>query len=114
MHICGVPTNIDNKDLTYEFHVTQYLSATRSADNAFPVRCLYPPGPRWEKYKPMPGKGKSVAIEGILTGLERNDDRTVKHFIIDLEKVTFLGQAATAPRAEESPKKISTHRFLLM
>ncbi|KAJ7938057.1 hypothetical protein B0H13DRAFT_2302152 [Mycena leptocephala] len=54
----------------------------------------------------MPGKGKSVAIEGLLTGVERNDDRTVKHFIVDLEKVTFLGQSATAPRAEESPKKI--------
>ncbi|KAJ7933665.1 hypothetical protein B0H13DRAFT_1855907 [Mycena leptocephala] len=58
------------------------------------------------QYKPMTGKGKSVAIEGLLTGLERNDDRTVKHFIVDLEKVTFLGQSATAPRAEESPKKI--------
>ncbi|KAJ7836553.1 hypothetical protein B0H14DRAFT_2589615 [Mycena olivaceomarginata] len=49
-------------------------------------------------YKPMPGKGKSDAIEGILTGVERDEESTVKHFIVNLEKVTFLGQAPAAPK----------------
>ncbi|KAJ6514152.1 hypothetical protein DFH09DRAFT_1333102 [Mycena vulgaris] len=104
-HICGLPSNIDENDSTFEIQAVQYLTATRTADNAFPVRCLFPSTPRWAKYKPMPGRGKSVAIEGFLTGVERNEDRTVKYFIVDLEKVTFLGQAPVAPKAEESPTK---------
>ncbi|KAK7012361.1 hypothetical protein R3P38DRAFT_3209621 [Favolaschia claudopus] len=53
------------------------------------------------------GKGKSVSVEGFLTGLELNDDRSVKHFIVDIEKVTFLGNASsTAQKAEESPTTI--------
>jgi hypothetical protein len=35
----------------------------------------------------MPGNGKPVVIEGLLTGAERNDDRTVEYFIVDLAKV---------------------------
>ncbi|KAJ7442090.1 hypothetical protein B0H11DRAFT_1932592 [Mycena galericulata] len=54
----------------------------------------------------MPGKGKSDAVEGILTGVERDEERTVKHFIVDLEKVTFLGQAPAAPKVEQSPTKL--------
>jgi hypothetical protein len=46
-------------------------------------------------------------VTGFLTGGKRNDDKTVKYFLIDVETVTFLGQAsgATVPRAEESPTK---------
>ncbi|KAJ7118403.1 hypothetical protein C8R43DRAFT_901581 [Mycena crocata] len=106
VHICGPSANINKDDSTFEIHVEQYLSATKVADNLFPVRCQFPDTKRWEKYKPIPGKSKSVSIEGFLTGVERNDDHTVKYFIIDLEKVTFLGPAATAPKAEESPTKI--------
>ncbi|KAJ7922087.1 hypothetical protein B0H13DRAFT_1604004 [Mycena leptocephala] len=109
IHVCGVPSNIDKKNSTFEIHAEQYLSATKAADNVFPVLCRFPPTTRWEKYKPMPAKGKTVAIEGLLTGIERNDDRTVKHFIVDLEKVTFLGTASSGvPEAEESPTKMST------
>ncbi|KAJ7878934.1 hypothetical protein B0H13DRAFT_1892385 [Mycena leptocephala] len=61
---------------------------------------------RWENYKPIPGKGKAVSIEGLLTGVERNDDQTVEYFIVDPEKVTFHEQAPIAPKAEESPTKL--------
>ncbi|KAJ7196530.1 hypothetical protein GGX14DRAFT_574864 [Mycena pura] len=79
VHVAGVATNVNRDDSTFEIH-------------------------RWEKYKPVPTKGKSVLIEGLLTGLKRNEDRTIKHFIIDLEKVSFLIPAA--PKAEESPTKL--------
>jgi hypothetical protein len=64
--------------------------------------------PKFKKYKPIPAKGKCVSITGFLTGLERNDDKMVKQFIVDIESVVFLGQPAesTAPKAEESPAKI--------
>ncbi|KAK7059303.1 hypothetical protein R3P38DRAFT_2495617, partial [Favolaschia claudopus] len=107
IHVCGVPSNIDKPNSTFDIKAKQYLSATKTPDNVFPVHCVFPATPRWEKYKPIPGKGKSVSVEGFLTGLELNDDRSVKHFIVDIEKVTFLGNASsTAPKAEESPTKI--------
>ncbi|KAJ7177789.1 hypothetical protein C8R46DRAFT_1212520 [Mycena filopes] len=107
VHVAGAALNINNDDSTFEIHPVQYVSATRTTDNVFPVRCLFPDTKRWEKYKPVPSKGKSVLIEGLLTGLERNDDRSVKYFVVDLEKVTFLAPAAP-PKAEESPTKIVT------
>ncbi|KAJ7916923.1 hypothetical protein B0H13DRAFT_2445608 [Mycena leptocephala] len=105
VHVCGLPSNINKEDSTFDIHPEQYLSATKTANNAFPVRCGFPSTARWEKYKPMPGKGKPVVIEGLLTGVERNDDRTVKYFIVDLEKVTFISQGPAVPKAEESPTK---------
>ncbi|KAJ6480066.1 hypothetical protein DFH09DRAFT_1341557 [Mycena vulgaris] len=106
VHVAGAAINVNKDDSTFEIQPVQYLSATRAADNVFPVRCLFPDTKRWERYKPIPSKGKSVLIEGLLTGLERNEDRTIKYFIIDLEKVTFLAPAPAAPKAEESPTKM--------
>ncbi|KAJ7652298.1 hypothetical protein B0H17DRAFT_1215002 [Mycena rosella] len=60
------------------------------------------------RMRSRPGKGKAVSVTGFLTGLERNEDKTVKEFIVDVDTVTFLGQPAgsAAPKAEESPAKI--------
>ncbi|KAK6974165.1 hypothetical protein R3P38DRAFT_2812209 [Favolaschia claudopus] len=97
VHVCGVSSNIDKPNSTFDIEAEQYLSATKTPDNGFPVHCVFPATPRGEKYKPIPGKGKSVSVEGFLTGLELNDDRSV----------TFLGNASsTAPKAEESPTRI--------
>ncbi|KAJ7169785.1 hypothetical protein C8R46DRAFT_1217449 [Mycena filopes] len=105
--VCGVATNINRDDATFEVDAEQYLAVTRSLE-VFPARCLIPDTPRFKKYKPVPNKGKSVLVTGFLTGLERNDDKTVKHFIVDVDTVVFLGQPGpTAPKAEESPTKIS-------
>ncbi|KAF7334115.1 hypothetical protein MVEN_02317300 [Mycena venus] len=89
VHVAGPATNVNRDDATFEIHAGQYLSATKNADNVFPVQCLFPNTKRWESYKPIPGKGKPVLIEGLVTGVERNDSRTVKYFIVDLLKVTF-------------------------
>ncbi|KAK7034926.1 hypothetical protein R3P38DRAFT_2518738, partial [Favolaschia claudopus] len=105
--VCGVPSNIDKPNSTFDIKAKQYLSATKTPDNVFPVHCVFPATPRWEKFKPISGKGKSVSVEGFLTGLELNDDRSVKHFIVDIEKVTLLGNASsTAPKVEESSTRI--------
>ncbi|KAJ7663522.1 hypothetical protein B0H17DRAFT_1144014 [Mycena rosella] len=74
-----------------------------------PDRCLIPDTPKFKKYKPVPGKGKAVSVTGFLTGLEHNEDKTVKEFIVDVDTMTFLGQPAgsTAPKAEESSAKIA-------
>ncbi|KAJ7086409.1 hypothetical protein B0H15DRAFT_986551 [Mycena belliarum] len=105
--ICGVPNNINSDDATFNLTAEQYVSATKSSE-VFPTRCLIPDIAKFKKYKPIPAKGRSVSVLGYLTGLERNEDKTVKHFIIDVDSVTFLGPAGlTAPKAEESPKKIS-------
>jgi hypothetical protein len=106
--VCGVPSNINRDDLTFTINAQQYVTATKALET-FPVQCLIPDSEKFKNYKPIPAKGKSVSVTGFLTGVERNDDKTVKYFLIDVETVTFLGQAsgATVPRAEESPTKIS-------
>ncbi|KAK7001090.1 hypothetical protein R3P38DRAFT_2559304, partial [Favolaschia claudopus] len=111
VHVCGVSSDIDKANSTFDVKAEQYLTATRTPNNIFPIHCVFPATPRWEKYKPIPGKGKSVSVEGFLTGLELNDDRSVKYVIVDVEKVTFLGSASstTVPKAEESPTKIVTN-----
>ncbi|KAJ7811490.1 hypothetical protein B0H14DRAFT_2606530 [Mycena olivaceomarginata] len=85
--VCGVPSNINQDDLDIHHQCPARNSKTTS----------------------HPAKGKSVSVPGFLTGVEHNDDKTVKYFLIDVETVTFLGQAsgATVPRAEENPTKIT-------
>ncbi|KAJ7939613.1 hypothetical protein B0H13DRAFT_2300300 [Mycena leptocephala] len=75
---CRPATNINKDDSTFEIHPGQYLSATRNTNNVFPARCLFPNTKRWENYKPVPGRRKAVLIEGLLTRVERNEDRTIK------------------------------------
>ncbi|KAJ7707261.1 hypothetical protein B0H14DRAFT_3643653 [Mycena olivaceomarginata] len=106
--VCGVPSNINRDDLTFTINAQQYVTATKALET-FPVQFLIPDPEKFKNYKPIPAKGKSVSVTGFLTGVERNDDKTVKYFLIDVETVTFLGQAsgATVPRAEESPTKIA-------
>ncbi|KAJ7447431.1 hypothetical protein FB451DRAFT_1411850 [Mycena latifolia] len=107
IHACGLPSNMDKKNSTFDIGVAQFMSANKKTNNEFPVHCVVPATPRWENYKPIPAKGKPVAIEGFLTGIERNEDRTIKHFIVDLEKVTYLSPSSTTPKAEESPTKLA-------
>ncbi|KAJ6524436.1 hypothetical protein DFH09DRAFT_1372178 [Mycena vulgaris] len=39
---------------------------------------------------------------------KRNDDHTVKYFLLDVDQVVFLGQSVSAPKAEQSPNKIAS------
>ncbi|KAJ7887376.1 hypothetical protein B0H13DRAFT_1888865 [Mycena leptocephala] len=97
VHVAGSATNVHKDDSTLEIHTAQYLSAIRTPDNVFPnIK-------RWESYNPIPGKGRSALIEGLLTGAERNAYHTVKHFIVDLQKVTFLSQAPSVATAKQRP-----------
>ncbi|KAF8133583.1 hypothetical protein K438DRAFT_2031520 [Mycena galopus ATCC 62051] len=76
--------NINKEDSTFEIAVMQYISATKKHE-VFPVRCLIPDSPRWQKCKPVPAHNELVSITRFLTGVERDDDHTVKHFIIDVD-----------------------------
>ncbi|KAJ7794413.1 hypothetical protein B0H14DRAFT_3497007 [Mycena olivaceomarginata] len=100
--------NINWDDFTFTINAQQYVTATKALEN-FPVQCLILDSQKFKNYKQIPAKGKSVSVTGFLTGVERNDDKTVNYFLIDVETVTFLDQAsgATVPRAEESPTKIA-------
>ncbi|KAJ7658456.1 hypothetical protein B0H17DRAFT_1213203 [Mycena rosella] len=107
VQMCGLATNPDKDDGTFEVIAEQYVTATRSAE-CFPICCLIPDTPRFHKYKPISSKGKFVSVTGFLTGIERNDDHTVKHFLLDVDQVVFLGQSASAPKDERSPNKIAS------
>jgi hypothetical protein len=100
-------SNINRDDLTFTINAQQYVTVMKVLET-FPVQCLISDSEKFKNYKPIPAKGKSVSVTGFLMGVERNDDKTMKYFLIDGETVTFLGQesGATIPRAEESPTKI--------
>ncbi|KAK6988343.1 hypothetical protein R3P38DRAFT_2573395, partial [Favolaschia claudopus] len=106
--VCGAASNVDKQNSSFDITAEQYLSANKAYNNQFPVHFVFPDTPRWQNKKPLPGPGKPVVVDGFLTGVERNPDRTVKHFIIDIEKVTFVGQGTSAPKAEPSPVKLKS------
>ncbi|KAK7021615.1 hypothetical protein R3P38DRAFT_2629104 [Favolaschia claudopus] len=106
--VCGAASNVDKQNSSFDITAEQYLSANKAYNNQFPVHFVFPDTPRWQNKKPLPGPGKPVVVDGFLTGVERNPGRTVKHFIIDIEKVTFVGQGTSAPKAEPSPVKLKS------
>ncbi|KAJ7146643.1 hypothetical protein C8R44DRAFT_864381 [Mycena epipterygia] len=105
--VCGVAINADKQDATFDIVAEQYVTATRCRET-FPVRCLILNIKCFEKYKPIPCNGKYVSVTGFLDGIERNedDDKTIKHFIITINQVVFLGQSASTPKADQSPTKL--------
>ncbi|KAJ7904156.1 hypothetical protein B0H13DRAFT_1620653 [Mycena leptocephala] len=86
VQVCGVATNMKKDDATFEIAAEQYISATKKPE-ILPTRCMIPDTRRFEKYKPIPAKGEFVSVTGFLTGVERNDDHTVKQFLIDVDQV---------------------------
>ncbi|KAK7035126.1 hypothetical protein R3P38DRAFT_3184681 [Favolaschia claudopus] len=63
VHVCGVPSNIDKPNSTFDIKAEPYLSA----DNTFSVHCVFPRGGR--STNPFQGRGKSVSVEGLLAGV---------------------------------------------
>ncbi|KAJ7875331.1 hypothetical protein B0H14DRAFT_2568816 [Mycena olivaceomarginata] len=66
------------------------------------------------KFKPIPSKGKFVSVTGFLTSIERDEDHTVKYFLIDVDQIASLGQQiaslgqqSASPKAKQSPAKIA-------
>ncbi|KAJ7217387.1 hypothetical protein C8J57DRAFT_1095875 [Mycena rebaudengoi] len=108
-HITGLPSNINKDDATFEVNVEQYIAATKST-KLFPARCLIPDTARFKNFKPVPSQGKCVSVMGHLSAVERDDNRAVKNFFIDVDNVIFLGQQGGGmPKAAESPMKLGTH-----
>ncbi|KAJ7789514.1 hypothetical protein B0H14DRAFT_2627204 [Mycena olivaceomarginata] len=92
-------------DGTFDVVAEQYTGATRNVE-CFPTRCLIPDTPRFQKFKPVPSKGKFVSVTGFFTGVERDEDHTVTPFLIDVDQVAFLGKQSALPKAKQSPAKI--------
>ncbi|KAJ7922046.1 hypothetical protein B0H13DRAFT_2317808 [Mycena leptocephala] len=106
VEICGVAADVNRDKATFHIDAEQWVSATSNTET-FPVHCLIPHNAKFKKYKPIPSKGKPVSVTGFLTGLERNGDQSIKHFIVDVDAVTFMGTGQTAPEAKQSPAKIA-------
>lgn len=105
VQLCGVATNINRDDATFNVEAEPYVSAVKDVDGIkaiFPARCLILNTARFKKYKPIPANGRYVSVTGFLTNVELQEDHTVKQFVIDIDQVIFLGQyVPTAPRAIE-------------
>ncbi|KAF8171801.1 hypothetical protein K438DRAFT_1981954 [Mycena galopus ATCC 62051] len=88
--------SINKEDSTFKIAVMQYISATKKHE-VFLVRCLISDSSRWRKCNPVPANNELASITGFLTGVERDDDHTVKHFIdiVNVDQVVF-GQSDSA------------------
>lgn len=102
--VSGLPTNINRADGVFDIDVEQWVGATKKIES-FPARFTFPNSPRFTN-KPVPAKGKPISVIGYLAGIERNEDKSVNRFLIDIESITFLGSSRSAPVAEESPEKL--------
>ncbi|KAJ6554197.1 hypothetical protein B0H19DRAFT_1071626 [Mycena capillaripes] len=99
--------SINKDDSTFEIAAMQYISATNKHE-VFPVRCLIPDSPRWQKCKPVPANNELVChrvpVEGednhtsYLAGLEE----AVKHFIVNVDQVV-LGQSDSVFFGSQDP-----------
>ncbi|KAJ7692539.1 hypothetical protein B0H17DRAFT_1200367 [Mycena rosella] len=56
VHVAGLATNVNEDDLTFEIHATQYVSATKTADNVFPKVTFLGPASVTPKAKESPTK----------------------------------------------------------
>ncbi|KAJ7800284.1 hypothetical protein B0H14DRAFT_2616318 [Mycena olivaceomarginata] len=97
---------MNKDDGTFDGVAEQYVGATQNV-KCFPTQCLIPDTPCFQKFKPIPSKGKFVSVTGFLTSIERDEDHTVKYFLIDVDQIASLGQQSASPKAKQSPAKIA-------
>ncbi|KAK7006631.1 hypothetical protein R3P38DRAFT_2482936, partial [Favolaschia claudopus] len=69
--VCGLATNIQRTNATFELDAVQYNQFSRNAF-LFPVSCTIPNSGRWTtaESKPMPYANKCLQGTGWLTGFE--------------------------------------------
>ncbi|KAK6971632.1 hypothetical protein R3P38DRAFT_3242019 [Favolaschia claudopus] len=101
VHVCGVPSNIDKPNSTFDVKAESYLSTTKTPDNTFSVHCVFPRATKRAARQHSRSNPHAIRAARWLLAAHR------KLSIVDIEKVSFLGNASsTALKAEESPTTI--------
>jgi hypothetical protein len=83
----------------FDIDAPQYTSPMKQLPREtciFPARVLIPDSPKYKKAKPIPNVDTYVAVAGFMCRFDLTQPGNVKHFIIELDNVSFLGKR-TAP-----------------
>ncbi|KAG6848449.1 hypothetical protein C0991_000592 [Blastosporella zonata] len=99
----GSVEHVDEKKHNFDLAPEQYVAACKdiSGKPTFPAQCRIPDTARWKDRVPKVKEGSYVSVGGFLSGIIRNDKNGIKQFVIEVEKITFLGRAPITPRAIE-------------
>ncbi|KAG6836611.1 hypothetical protein H0H93_006032 [Arthromyces matolae] len=99
--ISGSVDRVD--DNTFSLSPEQYIASCKdlSSKPSMPAKCWVPETPRWKNRAPKVKAGTYISVGGFMSGIERDDKQCITNFLIEVEKVTFLGRAPVAPRAVE-------------
>ena len=80
---------------TFVVKAAQYTTATKDVpreSSLFPAAFFVPDTPRFRTKKPIPSKDTYVSVSGYISRLELSPTSTIERFIIEIDKVSFLGK----------------------
>jgi hypothetical protein len=102
----GVVKNADNGNGTFDIDISQYVSAMKNLDanRLIPIRARYDLTSSRYKKPPTTRDGRFVCVTGFLSRVIKVENGNIVRFVVDVENVTFCGQAPppTASAAQPS------------
>ncbi|KAJ7039358.1 hypothetical protein C8F04DRAFT_1255063 [Mycena alexandri] len=103
-HICGPVSKPNEHDGTFEIKAEQYISALK-VPGTIQFKVVIPNIPRYSKRKPVPAANSRALITGRITDVEcvldaEEKPLSVKHFVLEMDSVVFLGSGKGAGPVE--------------
>ena len=95
VNICGLATDMNWTANTFIVKALQYTTATKDVpreSSLFPAAFFIPDTPRFRNKKPMPSKDTYVSVSGYISRLDLSPTSAIERFIIEIDKVSFLGK----------------------
>ncbi|KAF8072146.1 hypothetical protein FPV67DRAFT_1667585 [Lyophyllum atratum] len=95
--IAGIVDRSSDSDHSFDIRPEPWTSHLKDAPGSkasFPTFCQFP---KWKDKARIPQPGAYVAVGGFLTGLKTDGSKT---FVVEIEKVTFMGRTPITPKVE--------------
>lgn len=98
VNVCGLATDMNWNDKTFVVNAAQYVAALKTVArdlSVFPAQFFVPDTPRFKTKKPIPAKDTFVFVSGYISRLDIPVLPTsggINRFIVELDKVSFLGK----------------------
>lgn len=95
VNVCGLATDMNWTANTFVVKAVQYTTATKDVpreSSIFPAAFFVPDTPRFRNKKPMPSRDTYVFVSGYISRLDLSPTSAIERFIIEIDKVSFLGK----------------------
>ncbi|KAJ7264324.1 hypothetical protein C8J57DRAFT_1512398 [Mycena rebaudengoi] len=90
LHTIGIASNINKQDYTFDVCTEQWVTVL-GGNGSFPTKVHISITGRFKQNKPYLSYNSCVQMAGWIIDVVHSDDRSMKHFIVDLESIIFLG-----------------------